>query len=529
MKTIINLIVVVMLCPSQQAQAVFFEWSDSYDGGGVDKSLHVMTDASSDAYLTGITSLPGGNKIISSAYTANGTLLWQRTANTFVPGTVKQVERDNALNTFVLCEISTFAYTLIRYNSNAVEMWRHNYSNYIVGFRVGNPSAVYICELTPAGVTMSRLMKNNGAVKWTRSYPDPSLLDQKYLSDFTIDNKSNLYFSGTTYGGADDYRIVKLSKNGNLIYNVQYDAGNNYDEETYKITASDAGELYIVGDYDTEFPGRTFYHLVKFSAVGVHEWHTRFEASVANIYFPMKVQVGPDGNPVVVGTDEDFFNINPVGETWRIEVNKFNGVTGELLYSVFPSDPDLTNLDIREKSNCMVIDAANDIYIGGSSNLYAGAGVGPDHWIAEKINGATGEREWVEAGVLSDPENEIASIAVTSSNESYLAGTENISGTPDIESIKYCEVGCIGSRLATSTEQIDNLSVYPNPSNDHFLVTNNTGVPFTISVYETTGMLVEEKTSSASELAFGENLPTGVYIIKFTSEKEVKTMRIIKS
>jgi len=516
-----------MLGASLQAQAVFFEWTRSYDGGGTDRGLHVMTDAFSNSYLTGVAALPGGDRIISSAYTEDGTLLWQRTGNTTLPGTVKQVERDDALNTFVLCQTGPSAFTVIRYNSNAKEKWRQNYAYFIVKIKVGNPAAVYTCGITNLGVTMNRLNKNTGATTWTRSYADTELSTS--LCDFTIDGNSNLYFGGTTDGGAtsDDYRLVKLTKNGNLVYNIQYDGGGG-DDETYKITANNAGELYLVGDYDNDILPRTFYHLVKFNAAGVHQWHTFFEENSANVYFPMEVQIGPDGNAVVVGTDRDFFNINLGGETSRIEVTKFNGVTGALLYSVFPADVDLTNEDILEQAKCMTIDATNNIYIGGSSNVYAGIGTDPDRWIALKVIGATGAREWVEAGVLNDPANEIVSIAVTATNESYLAGTENLSGNPDIQLTKYCEVGCLGARMA-SKENTSGISVYPNPSNSLFVLTNDAGTSFTISVYDIAGMLIEEQTSSASELTFGQNLPPGVYIVKYTQEKEIKTFRIVKT
>jgi len=527
MKTILKLIVAVTLCGSQQAHAVFFEWTRSYNGGGVDKGLHVMTDAFSNSYLTGVAALPGGNKIISRAYAEDGTLLWARTGNTFLPGTVKQVERDDALNTFVLCENGPSSFTVIRYNANAKEKWRQNYAYFIVKIKVGNPAAVYTCGITAAGVTMKRLNKNTGASNWTRSYPDATLSTS--LCDFTIDGNSNLYFAGTSDGGAtsDDYKLVKLTKNGNLVYNIQYDGGGGGDDETYKITANN-GELFLVGDYDNDILSRTFYHLVKFNAGGVHQWHTFFEASVANVYFPMQVQIGPDGNPVVVGTDHDFFNINLGGETSRIEVTKFNGVTGALLYSVFPADVDLTNEDILETAKCMTIDATNNIYIGGTSNVYAGIGTDPDRWVALKVIGATGAREWVEAGVLNDLSNEIVSIAVTATNESYLAGTENISGNPDIQLTKYCEVGCFGARYA-SLENTPGISVYPNPSNSHFTLKGNAGTAFTISIYDIRGKLVEEQTSAANELSFGQDLLPGVYILKYSHGEEIKTIRIVKT
>lgn len=531
--TLKNLLVLLALCTAHNANAVFFDWAKSYNGGATDKGLHSMTDASGNAYLTGVSTLAGGDKIISSAYADNGTLLWQRTANTFLPGAVKQVERDAALNTFVLCQISSSSFTLIRYNANAVEKWRKNYSNFFLKFKVGDPNALYLCGLTATGVVMRRLNKNSGASSWTRSYADATLLPNSYHSDFTIDVNSNLYFSGTSSNGTVDdydYKMVKLTKNGVLVYNIQFDAGSTEDEETFKIAVNNAGELFIAGDYDCYIPVRDFVTMSKFSATGAHLWSTFYTGTGPNGYQTMEVQVGPDGNPVVVGTVYDFYNVTPDGETDRIQVGKFNSATGAQLFLVYPGDPTYTNVDIIERPKCMTIDASNNIYIGGTSNVYAGVDVAPDRWLALKVLGATGVREWVEAGVSNDPLNEMLDVAVTSAHDSYWAGTEVFSGTADMWLTKYCEVGCFSPRLGETGEAIASVVVFPNPSTTAFtLKCENGDLTSTLSVYDLTGKLVEEHSGNMNTFSFGENLSAGTYIVRFLNATENKVIRVVKN
>jgi hypothetical protein len=533
MKIILKLIVAITLCVSQQANAVFFDWAHYYDGGGIDKGLHATTDALGNAYLTGVAALPGGSKIISSAYSDAGTLLWQRTANTFLPGTPIQVERDAALNTFVLCQVSASSFTLIRYNSNAVEKWRKNYLNYVVKFKVGDPAAVYICGITSAGAVMRRINKNTGASVWTRSYADVTLLPNSYHSDFTIDVSSNIYFGGTCAGTVDDYdyRLIKLTKNGTLVYNIQHDAGSTEDEEVFKIAANDSGQLFIVGDYDCYIPVRDFVTISKFNQFGLHLWHTQFWTSgTSSGYIPLDVQVGPDGNPVVVGTTIDFYNVTPDGETARIQVGKYNTSTGAEIFKVYPDDVSYSDPTLIERAKCMTIDASNNIYIGGSSNVYAGYSVQPNRWLALKVLGSTGAREWVEAGVGDfDPLNEMADVAVTSSNDSYWAGSENFSGNVNMWLTKYCEVGCFSPRLGSSGISTPALTVYPNPSNSYFTLSGMAGTAYSISIYDITGKLAEERTSDAAEFSFGQSLLPGVYILKFSQGEEIETIRIVKT
>ncbi len=532
MKTTIKLFIAMfVLYSAQQANAVFYDWGRYYNGGGNDKGLHTTTDAFGNVYFTGVASLAGGNKIVTSDYTDAGVLIGQRTANTFLPGAVKQVERDNALNTFVLCENSPTSYTLIRYNSNGIERWRHNYGSLVIKFKVGNPGAIYICGLTSSGVVMRRMNKNNGATVWTRSYSDASLISYSSRSDFTIDAGSNVYFCGTTGNSTDlDYRMIKLNKNGVLIYNQQYDAGSNNDEEAFKIAANAAGELFVIGDYNCYIPVRDFVHMVKFNAAGVHQWHTQFTtSSTSAIYYALDVMIGPDGNPVGVGEIRDFYNVNPLGETVRIDVCKFNALTGTIIFNVFPNDPGYSNPDLIERPKCMTIDATNNIYIGGTSNVYAGVGIEPNRWLALKVLGTTGLREWVEAGGGEDPLNEIADVAVTAAHNSYWAGSERFSGTLDMWLTKYCEVGCFSPRISEGINSDASIKLTPNPSATGFNIYNDKNESFTLYVYDLTGKLIEIQNSTESSLKFGQKLAPGVYFARYASATENKTIRIIKT
>ncbi len=536
MKTTLKLLVVVLaVCSAQQSKAVFYDWGRYYDGGGTDRGLHVQTDAAANVYFTGVAALPGGSKIISSAYTDAGALLWQRTANTFLPGTVKQVERDAALNTFVLCENSPSSFTLIRYNANAVEKWRRNYSNLILKFKVGSTGGIFICGLNSSGVVMRRINKFSGVTVWTRAYADASLLVNSNRCDFTIDVNSNLYFSGTSDLGSPtsyDYRMVKLTRNGVLVYNLLHNGGDNEDEEIFKIAANNAGELFIIGDYDGYIPTRDFIHMVKFNAAGVHLWHTLFASSgTSSHYSALEIQVGPDGNPVGVGSITDFYNVNPAGETRRIEVCKFNSATGAMLFDVFPNDVSYSDPDLIEEALCMTIDATNNIYIGGTSNVYAGVTVQPYRWLALKVIGTTGAREWVEAGVGDDdPLNKIEDVAVTAVNDSYWAGAEKFSGNVNMWLNKYCEVGCFSPRIGTSQETSQALVIYPNPSTSSFTISNeNESAGFTLSVYDLTGKLIEEHNCFEATLQFGGELSPGVYFVRYVNATENKTIRIVKT
>lgn len=536
MKTLKSSLTILLMFVAYNLSAIDYEWAGRYNGGGVDRGLHAYTDHTGKAYLAGVSTFPGGSKIVTSTYSVDGVLLSLDVANTFLSNdNVKQIERDDSRNIYVLCQNAVSSFTLIKYNKHANEKWRKNYANYVVGFEVGNSNDIYINYLTPAGATVRRLKKANGSTDWTRNIADVHVRTNSFLSDFTIDKNDNTYFGGTTEtpASADDYRIVKIKKNGDIIYNHRYSTPGADDEEVFKIETNDAGQLYIVGDYDQSIPSRTNFHMVKFNSAGNFLWATVYDFSgPTSVYFPTDIEVGPDGHPVAVGTDNDFFNINPAGEVRRILVSKFNSATGAIIFSVFPNDPSNTADDLRETAVTMTIDSHNNIFFGGISNVYAGIAVAPDRFMIAKVNGATGNLQWVDASTsFNDPANQVNDITVTDDDFVYMAATENLGATVDMALIKYCQVDCFLARNGSGDLNDISLNIFPNPSAGSFTLqtSSSNDKPTEISVFGINGNLIFSGNISTEEYQFGIEYTAGIYIVRLTNPSYSRTLRIVKT
>ena len=519
---------------SSTAFAIDFEWARYYNGGGADRGLHASTDNSGNAYLAGVSDLLGGSKLVLSSYTPAGVLIRRDVGNTFLSNAdVKQIERDKQHNTYVLCQNAASSFTLIKYDHQAQEKWRNNYANYVVGFEIGD-KGIYVNYLTPAGATIRQLKKNNGSTHWTTSIADPIVNTNTFLSDFTIDENDNTYFGGTTESGitADDYRLLKVNKNGSIIYNIQYSSPGSDDDEVFKIKANNAGELFVVGDYDNSILSRTYLHMVKFNAAGTFQWATFYRHSGPNnVFFPNNIEIGPDGNPVTMGTDNDFYNINPAGEVRRILVSKFNAVTGAIIYNVFPNDPDNDETGMRETGVSMTVDHNNNVFFGGQSNIYAGVGVDPNRWMIAKINTA-GLLQWVDASTgFNDPSNQVNDITVTNDDFVYMAVAENFGASVDMGLIKYCQTGCFIRKAAPELLTTNTISVYPNPSSGEFrLQTSSTFEEHTqLSVFDINGKLIESISVTANDFQFGMNYAPGIYFVRLLQSGESKMIKIVKS
>lgn len=517
--------------------AIDYAWLKSYNGGENDRALHVTTDGLGNAHVAGVMTLSGSPLLTFASYSPDGTLLFRRFGNTFLSsGNIKHIERDGALGVYVLCQNSTTSFTLIKYTVNGVEKWRRNYADFVVGFQLGNGGGLYVSWISSAGASIRKIKTGNGNTQWTRSISDNTLIGSLGSSDFTLDPNDNAYFGGSSTLGSSnyDYRLVKVSKNNTLIYNIQYSTAGSRDEELEKITANGAGELFVVGDYDNYIPTRTEYNLVKFSASGALQWHTLFQYSGINMYYPVDVQVGPDGNVVALGNYRDFYNINISGETQRVRVTKFNASTGSIVFNTTPYDSDLSNTNILEDAVCLAFDNSGDIYYGGNSNTASSYEDAPNRWMITKVSGSTGSLQWVDASVgVFNAANQVNDIFVTSGKDVYAAATEFTGLTTDFELVKYCQVGCFGLRTAAPTAQSATkpITVFPNPSAYDFRVLCNGSAeqPVSLRVLSLSGQIVLEATTDQQEYRFGENLTAGTYFLIVEQGDRKESLRIVKT
>ena len=536
MKTLSKtLLIFIFIGTTFKSGAIDQQWSRTYNGGSNDKGLQVTTEPGF-AYLAGISETLAGTKLVNSTYTDVGTLISLNFSNTFLSSSnVKQIERDPSKAMYVLCQNGAESFTLIKYSSNGIEKWRRNFPNLVVKIVVGHSSGVYICYFNGTGVSIRKLNRNNGTINWTRNIADPNLIANTNTSDFTLDPDDNSLFAGTSteFGTDYDYRLVKVKRNNTLIYNIQFTNPGTRDEVANKIAANSAGELFLVGDFNNASVTRNYFYMVKFSSLGAFLWATQYEISggPTAAFFPLEVQIGLDGNVVTVGNHTNFFSINPLGEVKRVEVSKFNSVTGAMLFSVFPNAPLGTEDNIKEFANCMSIDDNNDIYFGGGSNTYAGVDVEPNRYMISKVSGIDGTLQWVDASVggIDDLANQVNDISVTPGYDVYIASTRHLGDNLDMEIAKYCQVGCFGGRYASVIDQPIDFMIYPNPSATSFkIVISQTNDPIQMNIFNIKGELIETKQVTTNELEFGNEYAEGIYFVRMGNNKINKTFKISK-
>ncbi len=218
----------------------------------------------------------------------------------------------------------------------------------------------------------------------------------------TLDNNGDLYVGGTavsvnypvndpgggayyqaSVAGSWDGTIIKFGNNGNRVWATFY-GGTGFDRGIRSLATDNAGNVFATGetnanDFPLQNPGSGAYFqatqagqemfLLKFDAAGQRLWGTYYGGSGSDVGWALTVSGTND--LIVTGqtTSANFPLLDPGGGAYfqstpalstSAFILKFTN-SGQRIWSTYFSGL------IYEVGNCVVTDAANNIYIGGQS------------------------------------------------------------------------------------------------------------------------------------------------------------------
>ncbi len=286
-----------------------------------------------------------------------------------------------------------------------------------------NPSLLmmYVCAGLQSGTLAQTTNSDSAQIAWVRHYAGPDSMDEAVA--VAVDGQGNIYVTGISRDGNDDYATVKYDPNGTQQWAKRYDGAGN--EDTPSAIAADAnGNVYVTGSSDG---GTTIFDIatIKYNSAGVEQWVRRFNNPNNSSDFGNDLAMDGSGNIYVTGGSQNDFIVikyTPSGnQEW---VASYDG-------------PGITpGSSAQDFGRAIFLDNAGNVYVTGTSRR------GSIDIATAKFN-AAGVLQWAkhyDGPALSV--DEPAKVVVDGSGNVYVAGNSRGTNTDDdLVTIKYNSAG----------------------------------------------------------------------------------------
>ncbi len=495
------------------------QWVKTYNGYGnyIDVAFSVITDDSSNIFVTGIIAGNGANKFdyATIKYKPNGDTAWVRLyaspgSNMFDAGRVITISNTGYVY------VSGAAVTL-KYDRNGTQLWVSENNADCKSIEFDSLNYIYTCGSGNEDYTLTKF-DTNGVRLWQRRYNGPGN-NQDRVGGMTVDRFGNIVVTGGSWGlnnSQYDYATVKYNSNGDTLWERRYNGpaplSSVPTDIAYAVTTDHEGNVYVTGWSDDENNVARCY-TIKYSPTGETIWSRSHNLSIG-----YKIMVDKNGQNLYIT------GIIGGGNFLLLKYT----IDGELLWEKIISPG-----NVFTPAPTIILDSAGNIYLGASKLESPTL----SKLLVVKFD-SSGNQLWnITYNHTPTSVNFPYALALDKQNNVIAAGSTT-TNSRDYLTIKISQLtGLIvnNNEIPKSFELHQN---YPNPfnpkTNINFSTPKNSFV--TLKVYDLTGkeiaILVNEDLN-AGVYSFDFNaadLASGVYFYKLTAGdySDVKKMTLLK-
>ena len=455
-------------------------WSVRYDNENSWDSAVMALDEAGGIYLAGSSFSPAGQYWITLKYDQSGSLLWQD---------LQEVSRGAAPQNLVVSRTGDV---------------------YVAGSRI---------LMNEHGQDFHVIKYNSSGVKqWEKSYNNRENSDD-HLSDMAIDNRDNIYITGTSDYYDDtshsEYITIKYTPDGEQVWLATVPDGASWLGGVPKLAVDGWGNSYIAG-YTWSEDNPTYFITVKYDPAGRTVWA---ESTATDDLIPLyDMVVGQLGHLYLSRTSPNSSNNREVITTkYRTDGTKIWQQT---------LDAGLNN-DVSD----IEVDREGNLYVTGSTYI--------NWWNNESdINtvkyNSDGEKKWAvqyaSPGITADDPHKVA---VDEAGDVFLLA--HISGGPGSiwKLLKYTQTE--DDRLIPAVvQELELMANLPNPFNNQTIINYRLPQPsnVTIRIFNVRGQLTLSR--DLSEQPAGEHffylnatgLASGIYYYQIQAGDFLKTRKM---
>ena len=560
MKTIVLFIILLITVGFLKSQSV--QWVKKGSSEGFENGNAIVADDSGNVYVTGQIeytslfdsySLPtyGQHDIIVAKYSPGGSIIWIRYAGGVEGDIGLGIGIDSKHNVYVTGEVEQTAHFgngvsltssggndgfLAKYDVNGNVVWARKFGAssssdkgralavspsgncYITG-NFSATSSFGSTTLSSNGGNDVFVVKYNtsGSVEWAKR-AGGSKQDRGF--GIAIDGSENVYVTGSFTSPAT-FRNTTVTNTGKLSsFLAKYNSGGTLQwvkaggdccdtTQAHAVALDNSGNVFITGYFGvkTKFSsttltssGMTDIFIAKYSNSGSLKWAKKIGGTKEDIgygitYNPLVNRIYVTGYVASAGYSG---NISyPFAGYKDVFLGSFSASTGSEKWATTYGG------HWRDVGLALTVNSQGNIYLTGLFN---------------------GTAQFGPVTMVSYPNSYWADFFVAKiSPPPGLSPTDE--GVTMNEPQHFSPVLNTGSTF--SENSLDNISAYPNPFSDKFII--NSAAMISIQIYDLEGRIVEHKEYINGELILGNEMQQGIYYVVLTDGISRRTMKLVKT
>lgn len=299
------------------------EWSVRYDGGSIDKPRVIEVGPDGNIYVSGSSIGTGSNYDFATIkYNKLGQLQWIQRYNDENNGkdSVVSIAIDKLGNIYVAgtsdSTNSIHTFLIVKYSSSGGILWTVRYHNSKNDWEIAkkiaidNKNNIYITgtgyKNNTKGDILTIKFNPDGLYQWSANWNDPSnSMDE--AADIKTDKNGNVFVTGYGAGSGtgNDFITIKYDSSGNQKWAATYDNPQNTDDIAVSLALDYLANSYVVGF--SLVNGYFNYSLIKYDTSGVKLWDEVIQNNSFSNNIPVDLFVDDYGDIIIGGYDGNLY------------------------------------------------------------------------------------------------------------------------------------------------------------------------------------------------------------------------------